>query len=370
VGETYATLAPRLARSCLACHATSAAGRPALATYDQVRAHAADALAQVEAGAMPPGGVDRSGACNRFLGPAPFTEGDRAALQRFIKEGLRAGPLVPPPPVTDAPLPSAGRRLEVELPLVTVATGGDDPHRCFLVDAPAGFLTGVGLESDAPIHHAMAFTVPEASVAAARALDGQDGAPGWDCPSMPQVDGVRLALAWVPGRPEVGFPPGVGVAVDGAHLIVQLHQHGAIAAPSQARLALLFDDAVDRAAEVVPIAAADFELPPGLPSVAVDRHIPLPLDGARVLGVMPHLHRAGRAVRLDAAFGPCLVDAPRFSATFQEVAFYETPMDLAPGTRLDLHCAWDTGDRLEATSFGESDDEEMCTVFLFVVAPD
>ena len=81
---------------------------------------------------------------------------------------------------------------------------------------------------------------------------------------------------------------------------------------------------------------------------------------------MPHLHRAGRSVSLQAEPARCLVSAPRYDFDFQRVAFYREPFSLRGGTPLQLECVYDTRDRTRPTSFGETSDDEMCTVFLFV----
>src|SRR5687768_9993358 len=82
---TWGDVAPRLAASCVAGHASSR-------TVAGARAEAHAMLAMVEAGLMPPPGVDRSGACGSFAGRAPFTDDDEATLRAWIEGGLRDGP--------------------------------------------------------------------------------------------------------------------------------------------------------------------------------------------------------------------------------------------------------------------------------------
>jgi hypothetical protein len=152
-------------------------------------------------------------------------------------------------------------------------------------------------------------------------------------------------------------------------VVVQLHEHGAIG-DGTVRLSLLLDDVAEHV-RVVPIALSGFSLPPGASDVELSADVVFPGDASQVLGVMPHLHRAGRSALLtenaDEHDG-CLVDAPHFDFAFQEVAFYETPIKLGAGERLRLRCAWNTDGRTAPTTWGESSDDEMCTVFLFTTS--
>ena len=66
-------IAPLLERSCVGCHDGSGA-HVALTSYAAVATHAELALALIEAGLMPKGNIDRSGACGRFAGHAPVEE--------------------------------------------------------------------------------------------------------------------------------------------------------------------------------------------------------------------------------------------------------------------------------------------------------
>lgn len=368
---TYgADVAPLLARSCLPCHAGAeeAAGAPALDTLEEARRHGEAMVFAVDGGLMPPGGIDRGGACQTFLGPQPFRAEDAEVLRAWVEGGMPAGEAPAPADAGAAPSVRADRIVEAALPLSPFAA---DEHRCFLVDlgpdAP-GFLAGIRIDGGGVVHHAMVFAPPEPSAGAARALDAADAEPGWSCPGAPLGAGSLLAT-WVPGQHEAAFPDGAAAPLAPGPLLVQLHQHGA-SGVADARVSLLLVDDAPRSVRTVPVAVTDFLLPPGEADVAVVRTVPLPLDGeVLVLGVMPHLHGAGRAASLAVEGGPCLVDAPRFDFAWQELAFYEFPVPLAAGARATLSCRWDTRGRSTPTAWGESSDDEMCTVFLFVTGP-
>jgi hypothetical protein len=133
-----------------------------------------------------------------------------------------------------------------------------------------------------------------------------------------------------------------------------------------AQISLLLADQVEHELTMLPIAGTGFELPAGVAPVKIERTVLLARErDALVLGVMPHLHAAGRAARLSVEGGPCLVDAPHYDFAWQEMAFYEAPVRVAAGAPLALSCTWDTRDRTANVHWGESSDDEMCTVFLF-----
>jgi hypothetical protein len=360
----YADVAPRIERSCLSCHAVGD-GRPDLGSLDGARMHAAEMLSAVEHGRMPPGGIDRSGSCRTFVGPAPFTSDDVEVLRSWLDAGMPEGTARPPPPDLNAPSARFDRSLDLSLPLSPAVA---DEQRCFLVEsglAAETHLVGVEVRGAGALHHAMIFALPAGSAAEARVMDEADDAPGWSCPGTPLASS-SLLFAWVPGSEVSAFPSSSGVRLQAGPLVVQLHQHGASASPD-AHISLLLADAVEHELTMLPVAATDFVLAAGAARVALERSLLFSrARDALVFGVMPHLHAAGRAVSLSVEGGACLVDAPRYDFAWQEMAFYDTPIALAAGARLSLACVWDTRDRSSNLQWGESSDDEMCTVFLFV----
>jgi len=362
---TWEDVAPRLERSCLPCHADPGADRPSFASLEDARAHAVAMRDAVTVGLMPPGGIDRSGACGTFAGPKPFDAADLQVLGAWIDAGMPAGPdRRETPPVRREV--RVDRRLEVLLPL---AAEDVDERRCLVFeDGPAAgeALAGVAVAGGGALHHAMVFTLPADEIEAARALDGADPRPGWSCPGNP-LPSTALVFTWVPGTAEVALPDGAGVPLPGGPWVVQVHQHGRADGPGS--LTLLLREAIDHAVRVTPIAASGFRLPAGEERTVLDRPARLPFPGdALLLGVLPHMHRAGRRVALAVEGGPCLVDAPRYDFEWQETALYEEPVALPAGARLSLTCAWDTRGRTSPVPWGESTDDEMCTVFLLLAA--
>ena len=384
-------VAPIVARSCMPCHD----GRglpPSLATYADVKAQGEAAPYLVEIGYMPPGGVDTSGACGDFAGPTAPTAAQLATWRAWLEHGaIERAPSTSGRRTDDgrhdgadgaagaaaAPTPAAAfvATTTIALPVHVPAAdaSGTGEHRCFLVDAPAEAPTFLAAFRVVPgarelVHHAMLFALPDdGDVAHALSLDAADAVAGWSCAGTPRVPGATLVGAWVPGRDVVAFPDGTGAPLPPRPLVVQLHYDGAVE-PREDRttIELALVDDVARPLRFVPIAAPAFALPPGQDEVLHQETIALG-ETVDVVGVMPHMHALGRALRLTA--DACLVDAPAFDYGFQQVLFYEAPVRLDAGTSLTLSCAWDTSAETTVTTWGERSEDEMCMVFLVVAAP-
>jgi hypothetical protein len=81
------------------------------------------------------------------------------------------------------------------------------------------------------------------------------------------------------------------------------------------------------------------------------------------------MHTLGKSLRLE-ALGPspaqCIVSAPRWDYSWQELALYKEPQIIRAGEPLALECTWSTVDRQSPTVFGEDTTDEMCMVFLLL----
>lgn len=364
-------VAPLLARSCLSCHDGSTAGQRVFARYDDVVAQRELMWAAMASGLMPPQGVDRSGACGDWEGARPIDDDDVALFAAWIDAGMPEGEATVPPPTAiqgrddvDGALVIAGGAW---IPRAD-ATVALDQHRCFVVNGPVEPAMLVGLDVDASaathLHHAMLFAVPAENAARAHALD-VDGT-GWDCDGPPRV-GSTLVATWTPGAAQIWWPAGTGTPLSST-LILQLHSHGADdGAVDASRLRLFFSSSPQRTLAYVPIDATGFSLPPGL-DVVDDARVTVLEQDLQVFGVLPHMHAAGRAIELRQAAGGCVVDVPAFDFGWQETAWLSAPRSLAAGSALELSCSWSTRERSTPTRWGESSDDEMCTVFLLAVA--
>lgn len=138
---------------------------------------------------------------------------------------------------------------------VTPANGEDD-YRCFLLEpnlttdriATALEIKPLNLKV---AHHAILYSVPAQSVAAAKQLDAQTPGQGWQCfggPGVRTSQGASGSLSsapwlgsWAPGSGQVKFPQGTGVKLPaGGAIVLQMHynvRHDSMTSGSPHRVA-------------------------------------------------------------------------------------------------------------------------------------
>src|SRR5262249_54351253 len=86
----------------------------------------------------------------------------------------------------------------------------------------------------------------------------------------------------------------------------------------------------------------------------------------RVLGIAPHMHQHATAFT-SFQDNTCLMNIPHWDFAWQGGYFFEQPMDLTAGTKIQTTCTYDNGGS-SSIAFGEATTDEMCFGFLYVVA--
>jgi hypothetical protein len=196
-------------------------------------------------------------------------------------------------------------------------------------------------------------------------LDADEAGPGYTCFGGPGTFfGVSFLAAWAPGTGATTYPEGTGIrAYAGRKAVVQVHYNlEAGAAPDRTSIAWRFAPKVDHEAFVMPSVDLDLNLPPGAQSVSVSSESTAN-QAYKIHGVFPHMHLAGRQMRVDRIRGAdtsCIVDVPRWSFHWQEFHFYDQPIDVRPGDVARITCTYDTTGRTKTTTFGEGTEDEMC----------
>ena len=62
----------------------------------------------------------------------------------------------------------------------------------------------------------------------------------------------------------------------------------------------------------------------------------------------------------------CLVEAPRYDFHWQRMYFFDKPITVDAADPIKVSCMFDTTSRTVVTKWGESTQDEMCVVGLFV----
>ena len=258
-GEFASTVAPILESNCVSCHEEDSPGFTTVELDTAGKAaEIADDLALVtESRYMPPWPASDAGPA--FDHDTSLSEDEIATIRAWAADG--GGLDVDPDTALEAEEvdgPEIDR--DLELPTRAAYTGDPaikDDYRCQIHEVDGSpelseedvWLQGYGFEPDQVeiVHHAIVVKVPASSRAAAEALDGQDGRPGWTCFAtdiLPDAPFIQLG-AWTPGQAPRSFPDGVGIRFEpGDFLITQIHYHYDHEAPAD-RSTLVLDTLTD-----------------------------------------------------------------------------------------------------------------------------
>lgn len=407
----YEDVAPIFANACNGCHRDQGVAPFSLESYEEARAWAEASVLAVEARVMPPFNINNDGSCNEYRDARWLGDDEIATLRAWVDAEMPEGDAslgMPPPP---APAALAGDRV------VSLRTPGDyrpqaegiegamyDDYQCFLVDPDLqedAFLVGFDVKpgDDRFVHHVLAFNVDptrmvngksNADLMAELDAESPDRA-GWDCFAA-AGDGVwveSIPVSWAPGTGATHYPGGTGIRLAaGQQIVVQMHYSLASgeAGPDGTEVQLELTDEVDREGTMVlvdgfllSLLTGAGSLPPGEESATFSwdmalgdvPNLHMDLDGAELLGILPHMHQRGRTMTVDiqsadGAESRCAADVDRWDFSWQQAYFYETAMPVAGDDRLAVTCAWDTRGDDVPVGPGFGTDDEMCLVGLYL----
>lgn len=391
-GPTFhADVAPLLQRECMSCHQEGGIAPFALTTFAEASAQSALIAFSVQSRRMPPSNLDNSGDCMTFPEGRWLSDEEIAVFTGWHEAGAPEGS-APATPIEPLPLVTLGDQAEGLVDVVMAepytpvgsAREPNDDYRCFILDPERdvdSWLTAYEILPGEPdeVHHMLLFSLlSDEAEAAAADLDAADNRPGFECFGDAGVDDTNLLAVWAPGKDALRYPEGTGLFVPANRkLVMQLHYNllnGAT--PDQTALRLQFADRVEKDALLVPLADDDLTVEGGLPDASYGFTVPLlglpePLE---MHGVFPHMHTLGRTLEFsrqpisdpDGLQRQCLASVPRWDFHWQEVAFYDAPVLLDGGDRLDVQCTFDTTSREGPVVWGEGTEDEMCLVFVYL----
>jgi hypothetical protein len=361
--------------NCVECHSASPERLApfSLATYEDVLAAATDmplAYAVMNRN-MPPFYADQD-SCNTFSNAHWLSQEDIDTLVAWTNGAKLAGDeanAVTTPPPNLPTLSRVDRTLDIGAPY-TPGTGAPDEFRCFLVDAiGAGkFVTGVHVRPTnlTVAHHAILFQL-ETDAAEAAAIASAANGP-YDCPGSPK-DGTFLT-GWVPGMQAALFPPGTGIATNSRKMVVQMHYNtsNGDGEPDHTTIDLQLADSVAQPAQMVRI-SGDVDLPPRDPDATAVGTLTVPGSGAvaKLWGTGIHMHQRGTGTQLTRN-NECLLDLVNWSFHWQHFYWYDAPVELRGGDRIELTCHYDTSLDNQRVGFCEGTECEMCIQVAYVTA--
>jgi hypothetical protein len=409
---TWDDVAPILEARCAGCHQAGGIGTMDLTTFAGAKDWA-DAIATATAArTMPPYLATADGSCGEFAGDETLTDAEIAVFAGWAEGGALegSGKSVTPPAVPSL----ATWDLELHTPEDFPVSEGtpfapSDEYRCYRFPNETDedwFFTGSEVipGNKAIVHHALLMVVdPEAvgwygstNGAEMDAMEDQDDRPGWDC--LGTVGGGAreraMPVEWAPGQGAVNLPEGLGVRVRPQDvLVVQMHysmptlalQGQSDSSTFRLRTAPQVEQEAffavpDKFIESIYSIPAD-TLPAGRESV--DYTWDMSVDelsyyayqdgypsGYKLWGVIPHMHQLGRSQTLtldpDKGKEQCLVEVKSWDFNWQRVYFYEEPVSLSAGDRMEVRCNYDTTSAPRDVAPGWGTGNEMCLMGMLV----
>jgi hypothetical protein len=281
-----------------------------------------------------------------------------------------------------------------------------DEYRCFLVDPELPgdrFLTGYDVlpGNDAIVHHVLVMPVDPSlevgpGITNADVMQAYDeetpDREGWPCfgAAGENVAISGMPVVWAPGQGVVEFPEGTGLRVgEQEQLVIQVHYNLAnpanVGMSAETTVQLRLEDEVEREGFMIlpdPFLDSIFqgdpiELPAGEPSVEYTWDLPVaallegsPWSSADLMGVFPHMHAYGRAMRFEIVGDgdtECAAEVRRWDFDWQLQYFYEQPRTLGLDDVLRVTCDFDTTAADGPVLPGWGTYNEMCLMGMFVV---
>ena len=372
-------VAPIITARCASCHTAGGGIAPMpLTTYQEVYALRTAVKAAIESKRMPPWLLE-DGCSGPVRNSRALTEAERSTVLTWLDKGAlegdkaRAAAL---PSVQPLGLEAPDLTLKVSPPYSPPANKSDH-YQCLVVDPHFDadhFVGGFEVVPDvrAQLHHVLLFSIPRTEAAK---LDDREAGPGWTCYAIPTPAGTKGLGVWVPGSSATKFPPGTGVKVGPDDVFVmQVHMNtDALGAPqpdaTQLKIAYAQGQVRTQLTGYL-VSASGFAIPPQTKDFQFTKSHQVPAD-VKLWAAMPHMHKLGTAQRFeieraDAGAEPatqCLTDVQRWDFNWQDMYFYEKPIQVNQGDKVKVSCTW-SNPNASMVNEGENTTDEMCLVII------
>lgn len=383
-------VAPILNNRCLPCHRAGEVAPFTLDSYERAANWAKTIKTVTRSRQMPPWGADTNG---EFHDEKRLTEKEIETLAAWADSGVPRGNAKDLPP---APIFPDGKTWKLGTPdavlempeAYTVPAEGKDIYRCFVI--PAAFaeekwVSGVEYKpgNRSVVHHVSVFLD---TTGQARKMDEADPGPGYTNPTPGNGPGYSPTAGqlggWSPGHEPRRLPPGVAIPVPkGADVVIEVHYHlsGKVEKDRSKFGVFLTKEPVKKQLRLGDVSNVAFIIPPGDKAYKVEAFAFVPVD-MTVLSVTPHMHNIGKSFRVTATLPDGtfvkLVDVTHYDFRWQPSYRFKSPVKLPKRTRIDVVAFFDNSAENpnnpskppKEIRWGESTDDEMCTLFLAYTA--
>jgi hypothetical protein len=381
---TYAGQVSRIVeKHCTACHRKGGVGPFPLTNYDEVSAFATEIRRATQSRKMPPWFA--APGHGEFQNQRQLTVDEIKTLGDWYDAGAPPGNLkdLSPSPVRDGEW-AYGQPDVILTPKkpYTVSRSAGEDVRCFVV--PYSFsgpksIRAMDVRPGDPgaVYHVRAFADTTGS---ARRLEAQDSQSGFDCSrNMESVLTQKLLGEWEVGNTFSPLPDGFGRSLPkGADIVLEIHYHRTNRpASDQTRVALYFQrQPVQHDVQTVTIVNHDLRIPPGEANYHAAAEWTSKKD-ILAIGLTPHMHRLGTAVRISAsAPGEAVRDlvwVNRYNFRWQTAYVFKEPILIRKGTTVRVDASYDNSNQnmnldprqpLHEACWGNGMEDEMLAVFL------
>lgn len=375
---------------CGSCHGP---GGPGGLVLDGETAAAARelVLGRIHDGTMPPW-LPGPGSL-AMLGDRSLSAADREAIEQWYAAGAQ------PRSWTIAGMESGRVRADIQARVASRVPVRVEEYRCFAVPISVpGFAAGWSWLVPPNQHHLAGWVFEAAAFAKLAARSGEDGRPGWSCPSSPEVPWAgTLSSVGVGLDSTFRLPTGTGLPLPtGGGLVLQIHatpgsqpefgvdieltQHVdrvlaevdwvapiEIACPGgpatsgpcsrdeaiakskltpPAQLRRDSDDTLRQCGHTVAELSAHAVSTGGHYYQSTDCIKQIDISG-QLVAVHPHLHTRGVSARIELSHGSgpwmTLIDVPRWRWRWEAPFFLTSPVEVKAGDRMRVSCVIDNG---------------------------
>ena len=380
-------IAPIVFNHCSTCHRPGEAAPFALLSYDEVKQRGRLIAAVTKSGFMPPWHAKEGAA--PFLDERRLSQSQIDQIGQWVAEGMPEGPVAKLPALPKFP---EGWQLGKPDLIVTmekayaVPAEGPDIYRNFVLklDLPDNkWVKAVELRPTArkAVHHVLYFLD---NTGGARKRDGSDGMPGFNG----MIGGRTGSLGgWAVGGTPRFLPGDLAMPLPKhSDLVIQTHFHPTGKAESeQATIGIyLTEKAPEKPlanVQLPPVFGvfAGIDIPAGERDYRIHDTFTLPVD-VLVYGAGAHAHYLAKTMRMTATLPDgsqkTMLSIPDWDFAWQDRYFYQTPVRLPRGTRLDSELSYDNSEEnprnpqhpARRVHWGEGSFDEMGAVGMLVVA--
>lgn len=364
-------VAPILEKHCVECHRDGEIAPFVLRGYDDVAGWAETIAEVVRDQRMPPWHADPQ--FGHFANERLMTSAEKQVLYDWSEAGAPEGD---PAKLPDERTFVGGWRLPREPDLVVamreepyrVAAQGVIDYQYFAVDP--GFTEDKWIQAAdivpgdrSVVHHVIVFVSPPA--------DKPQRGLGW-------------LTAFVPGQSSMVLPEGrARFIAAGSKLVFQMHYTPTGAEKEDlTKMGLVFADPESVEEEVITLEAVNpkFEIPAGDPDYHVSAKRSRFPEGAKLIGLAPHMHFRGKSFRMTGVWPDgredVLLDVPRYDFNWQTNYRLEEPIVLPAGFQIACEASFDNSaenpfnpDPTVPVRWGDQSFEEMMVAFFEVAAP-